>query len=462
MNSGKKYTALAAVLFTGVLLCAIVWLFSFEKTSKWLNQQGLHFSNLNDFREKKADTLIRRSIAIKPDTLTQGLTAAEKSVIDSLSKKVSFLENYSFEDGQMALDKFFASLSATADSVVHIWYYGDSQVEGDRITQDLRPLLQKEFGGNGIGFLPFSDVATYRDFETETSENWTKLNVFINRKSRGFGFSGIKFRIKQKDSTEEATTVIKSRYGSAFPAVSLLYGNTSGGKVEVINDGKKEEKEAIAWSKEEGAGIIKISSGFRKSLQLKFDDRESDFFGYLISGRNGIYIDNCGIRGHSGDGLFNISNTMLKTHARMMNTKLVVFHYGNNAIPYIKSKQHAEFVGKEFERLFNRFRQALPQVSFLVVSGGDMGRKIDENDVPYEYAQLLAQTIGEAANRSGCAFFDMYSMMKKDGGIKEWKRLGLANLDGHLSPAGQARFAKVLYSELMREYSIFKVIHKRN
>jgi hypothetical protein len=219
---------------------------SIDDYKKWLNQQGLHFSNLNDFREKKADTLIRRSIAIKPDTLTQGLTAAEKSVIDSLSKKVSFLENYSFEDGQMALDKFFASLSATADSVVHIWYYGDSQVEGDRITQDLRPLLQKEFGGNGIGFLPFSDVATYRDFETETSENWTKLNVFINRKSRGFGFSGIKFRIKQKDSTEEATTVIKSRYGSAFPAVSLLSGNTSGGTVEVINDGTKEEKEAIA------------------------------------------------------------------------------------------------------------------------------------------------------------------------------------------------------------------------
>jgi hypothetical protein len=39
LNSGKKYTALAAVLFTGVLLSAIVWLFSFEKTSKCVDNE---------------------------------------------------------------------------------------------------------------------------------------------------------------------------------------------------------------------------------------------------------------------------------------------------------------------------------------------------------------------------------------------------------------------------------------
>jgi hypothetical protein len=98
--------------------------------------------------------------------------------------------------------------------------------------------------------------------------------------------------------------------------------------------------------------------------------------------------------------LFLISDGMLKMQAKMLNTKLCILHYGNNAIPYIKNEQVAEYVGNELKRLFVKFRNALPGVSILVVSGGDMGRTIDGVPQSYPYAGLLAEK--QVAHFSTC------------------------------------------------------------
>lgn len=462
MKEQQPYRAVYAVLFTSAVLAALVWLFSFSSTSAWLEQQGLQFTRVQDFLPEQQDSIAAKTV--KRDTvIAKNLGAEARKRLDTLKAKIEFLINQPTDNGHTSLSGFFDALGVSMDSMIHIWYYGDSQVEGDRITQDLRPLFQGKFGGNGIGYLPFSDVATYRDLETEMSENWIKLNVFMHRKSRGFGFSGINFLISNRDSqSENPSTRIKSRFNAAFPATYLLYGKSAGGSVSVLDLSNKEKADEIAIKPTETSGMVKISSGFRKALNVEYDCRGTTFFGYMIGNGKGVYIDNCGIRGHSGDGLFNISNNMLAMQSKMMNTRLVVFHYGNNAIPYIRNKKHAEFVGKEFERLFRKFRTAMPEVSILVVSGGDMGKKQGDEEIPYENAALLAQIMEESALKNGCAFFDMYALMKKDGGILGWKKKGWANLDGHLTPAGQAKFAKTLFSELMREYAVHQIMLSGN
>ena len=40
------------------------------------------------------------------------------------------------------------------DTLSRVIHYGDSQIELDRISQDLREALQKRFGGNGTGMFP--------------------------------------------------------------------------------------------------------------------------------------------------------------------------------------------------------------------------------------------------------------------------------------------------------------------
>jgi hypothetical protein len=63
------------------------------------------------------------------------------------------------EEADTVLNGFFAALRTSLPSkeLIRILHYGDSQVEGDRITSFLRRRLQEEYGGCGIGLVPVVD-----------------------------------------------------------------------------------------------------------------------------------------------------------------------------------------------------------------------------------------------------------------------------------------------------------------
>lgn len=56
---------------------------------------------------------------------------------------------------------------------IRIAYFGDSMIEGDLLTQTLRKLLQQEYGGYGVGYLPISsNVAGFRQTATTSASGW--------------------------------------------------------------------------------------------------------------------------------------------------------------------------------------------------------------------------------------------------------------------------------------------------
>jgi len=58
-----------------------------------------------------------------------------------------------------------------------IMYYGDSQIEGDRITSQLRELMQKQYGGSGPGlFQPVMAIMFTRTYILSSSANWKRYN----------------------------------------------------------------------------------------------------------------------------------------------------------------------------------------------------------------------------------------------------------------------------------------------
>lgn len=457
MSNSNHNRPLLTIITAAVLLAGVMWAFSNPSWNKWLTERGLRFTQTGQLIRggEKPYTIVKpKKIVVKPDSvILKNLTAAERKRIDTLHRKIAFLNNASI-NGKAPLDAFFAALQTTADSLVHIWYYGDSQIEGDRITQDLRLLLQKQFGGIGQGLVPLNDVASYRFLETDC-RGFVKYNVFNHRKSAGFGFSGIKYRIKTGDSTPAQST-FKVLPGLQFSKVYLLHDKVEKAMVRVSADKHTENEVTLTGAK------TLLHEGKCKELKVKYPTGIPSVFGYLLEGQKGIQIDNCGIRGHSGDGLFNISEGILKQHASLLNTKLVVFHYGNNAIPYLKSEAHAAQVGNEFYKLFVKFRKALPKVSILVISGGDMGRLIDEKPESYPFAAALASEMGKAAEKAGCAFFDMHALMQTNEGIEGWVKQGKASIDGHLSVYGQKFFAQALYRELMKSYEIYQISHTRS
>ncbi len=54
------------------------------------------------------------------------------------------------------LDNFFNALKNARKKQVRVAHYGDSTLEGDLISSDLRDLFQKKFGGKGVGIVPIT------------------------------------------------------------------------------------------------------------------------------------------------------------------------------------------------------------------------------------------------------------------------------------------------------------------
>lgn len=99
-------------------------------------------------------------------------------------------------DGKKALDNFFNALKNESENrIVRVAHYGDSQIEGDRITSFLREFFHKEFGGEGVGYVPVDDISDNVNYFRSTSGNWERFNVFNNSYSSGrYAHSGLVFK----------------------------------------------------------------------------------------------------------------------------------------------------------------------------------------------------------------------------------------------------------------------------
>ena len=78
------------------------------------------------------------------------------------------------------LAKFFAALeSAATGQKISIFHYGDSQIEGDRMTGFIRQRLQQQFGGVGPGFIPAYNVYQTQSFRQKVSGNFKRYTAFL-------------------------------------------------------------------------------------------------------------------------------------------------------------------------------------------------------------------------------------------------------------------------------------------
>ena len=83
------------------------------------------------------------------------------------------------EAGRENLAQFFQKLKS--GQVTRIMHYGDSQLEGDRITANFRNKLQSKYGGTGLGLRPAVQPYDFVFSAVQTnSANWTRYPIYGN------------------------------------------------------------------------------------------------------------------------------------------------------------------------------------------------------------------------------------------------------------------------------------------
>ena len=193
----KPVEVLLIILVSEILLVA--YSFLYERVDISFIKDNIRFSTptkLTEFSSQDpnriADSLLQNYLS---NTLNDDLIL-KRSFLSKVGPKKQnlFLINPEVEGGK-ALDDFFRAMQHEKDTtIVHVAHYGDSQLEGDRMSNLVRDKFHEKFGGSGIGYIPLRDLNPVSYFRN-SSGNWAKYTVFHNRNSdKDFGISGAMFR----------------------------------------------------------------------------------------------------------------------------------------------------------------------------------------------------------------------------------------------------------------------------
>ena len=190
-----------------------------------------------------------------------------------------------------------------------------------------------------------------------------------------------------------------------------------------------------------------------EQFKLEFQGEPSPaFYGIYLESEKGIMVDNYAIRGHSGDGLLRIPDSILENQCKKQNVKLFILQYGNNVIPYLDSIAECEYFERQYFLIFSKIKRLVPGASVLVIGAGDMLTQYHGNDITYPLLPAFRDAQKRAAERAGCAFWDLYEAMGGERSLLAWTENKLASKDGHFAPEGQRLIAARLFEDLITAY----------
>ena len=358
------------------------------------------------------------------------------------------------------LKSFFDALNNAKSKKVHIAHWGDSIILGDIISESFRENFQKQFGGNGVGFVSFNcdDYGMRNSTIVKFSTDWKEASLFKrNADKLPLGINGAVY-IPESGSWVKYEIGKISRTMRNFVTARLFYANAPGGGVIRYSAGNSPGKTARL---ESGASLKELTIEFpanTTSVKFTFDNCSGGYFyGVSFENGNGVYLDNLPIRGNTGVALADLPMSLLKEFNSKLNFKLLIINFGVNVV----SPEHSNYIWYEqrMEKVISYLRQAFPQAGVLIISVGDKAIKKGTRFVTDPGIPSLLKTQQAIADKNGTAFYSLFDAIGGENSIVDWVDANpqLAAKDYcHLTPLGGKVVADNLFESLMNEMKKLK------
>lgn len=391
---------------------------------------------------------------------------------DSLVQSIHKIEIT--DEGRNNLARFFKKMHV--DSTARVMHYGDSQIEGDRITSYIRNKLQVKFGGSGVGLRPAVQPYDYIFSAIQThSENWKRYPIYGKVDSlvehKRYGVMGAFSRyapltsdtIPFQDSTlyESELSISKSRVAynrvKEYKQMRLFYGNTKRPvQFHLIVRGDTILTDILKQDLDYGV-ITSLLPDSTDHVSMKFSGWDSpDIYGIELGDTNGITVDNIALRGSSGTIFTKADFANSAKMYKDLKPDLFILQFGGNVMPYIKNQKAIDRYGRWFGNQINRLQNLCPEAAVLVIGPSDMSTKKKDKYVTYDYLPDVVEALRKAALSNGSGYWDMYQAMGGFNSMPSWVNAGpqLARPDyTHFSPRGARLVASMFYNALILEYN---------
>ena len=352
-----------------------------------------------------------------PDSIDSIVPSVPK---DRVSPPVPKVPVDSVTDSRMFLAAFYASLAESSERVVRVVHYGDSQIEEDRMSRQIREKLQALYGGKGVGLLPLAQTIPTRSVRQEIYMNGRftapargprrYLVYGPKRDQRTDGLYGVMGQVAEmndslvqgsEELTMIATPLIPTAQYSHWRvfADSCIHYSFAGDTVQLSGRGA-----VYGLSQESPAGVI---------------------------------VDNIPMRGCLGLVFEKIDSAQLSAFYSQENVKLIILQFGGNAIPFNEKPTTISAIVKGLREQVRYLQACAPEASILFIGPSDMLTQEEGEWITYPMVPYMDRLLRKMALEENIAYFSLYRWMGGAGSMMRWQEIGLAGSDGvHFMRAG--------------------------
>lgn len=359
------------------------------------------------------------------------------------------------------------------DKEFRIIHYGDSQLEGDRISGYLRSKFQSKYGGSGPGFLPLLPVYHQIAAVVEPSENWIRNAIFDpSQKKRtpatyGAYLSLSRFTSVLPDSVSKDTLdwtsaevnvgVSNRAYRSSkyFNTLKLHYDNASSPCYLEVKKGNT-ILFADTLKKDGRYHLLKInlpSWDDATPITLNFKAKYSpDFYGLSLENNYGVQLDNVAMRGSAGTKFVSLDYASTQEMMHQLKPQLILMQFGGNVMPYLKDSSSIARYMRQLKAQINRLKKWNPKSQIMFIGPSDMSYAVDGQMQSYPLLPALNNAIKELCLSRDIAYWSMFDAMGGTNSMLTWVEKNYAANDyTHFAPKGTKIISELFYLALMLE-----------
>ena len=371
--------------------------------------------------------------------------------VDTCKTGLTCIEDYA-DSTQRGMKPFYDALDHVKDRPVRIAYFGDSFIEADILTGDLRDMLQEHFGGCGVGYVDItSGTYGFRKTVRHSFGGWTSkgVNDSTGYDRKRIGPSGHYF-IPHKGAYVEARPP-KAHRGrlDSCEVATIYFESTDTVYISTRENGVDGKLHALAGQRRMQAFE---SEGLIKSMRWTVEKADSaTFYGFALDGRTGIAEDNFGVRSSSGLTLRSIPLARLQGLNKLRPYDLIVLQFGLNVAT--ERGRNYDSYERGMLAVIEHLKEAFPQAGILVVGVGDREYKDEEGRLrTMPGVKNLIRYQQTIAAKGAVAFWNLYDAMGGEGSIRRMveAKPPQANLDyTHINFLGGRTLARHLYETLI-------------
>ncbi len=409
----------------------------------FLNPGSIGLKKVDILADVRKDTIQKINKKLKFKNKKDSTQDLDFILFEDFSEKHNGIKNFAIAIKKIKSDK----------QKVRIGFFGDSFIEGDMLTSDIRDSLQYKYGGSGVGFVPItSTVAGFRGTVLHEFKNFETYSIVGKRSVNvNLGISGT-CDIPLADNFLNYTMPFRNKTYDHFTQANLFYSNKSDDSLK-FNYSLNDSFIKCILPPSKSINSFTIMSKYARTLKLIFDaNSKLQLYGVSFENNEGVYLDNFGMRGNSGIGLGYVNNNIYSDFNQKQDYKLIVLQYGLNALS--ENDTNTSWYMRSMNITIQNLKRAFPNATILLVSVSDRSTKINGNFVTIPNLPNFVNMQRNLAIHNQIMFWNMYEAMGGEGTMVDWVKAKkpLANKDyTHLTFRGGKKLAILFCKALMSE-----------